>query len=157
MSIKSGRKLRELLCFVAICGGIFGGCSCVLSVASARDSVLYRVNLHRGELLGWEACRETRPGLFRENEIAVARCVESLAEAEGSFWANLSVRKVMGLYVLAAVGGAAGGYLATYILCSGCAFGVRTVRGWFVLAPASQTPEPAEPAEPILDNPATSA
>lgn len=154
MLVKSGRRLRELLCFLAICGGIFGCCHCVLAVASARDSALYRVNFHRDELLGWGACRETKPGLFRENEIAIARCVQSLAEAEGSFWVNLSIHQLMGLYLLAAVGGAAGGYLTTYVLCSGGLLAVRTVRGWFVLSPASKTPEPAEPA---LDNPATSA
>ena len=154
MLVKSGRRLREFLCFLTICGGIFGCCYCVLSVASARDSALYRVNLYRGELLGWEACRESGPDLFRENEIAVARCVESLAEAEGSFWANLSIRRLMGLYLLAAVGGAAGGYLAAYVLCSGGALAVRRVRGWFVLSPVPKTPDQAEP---VPDNPATSA
>ena len=154
MLIRPGQRLHELLLFLAVCGAIFGCSYSVLSVASARDSALYKVNLYKGELLGWEACREAKPGLFRENEIAIARCVKSLVEAQDNFWADLSVRQLTGLYFLAAAGGAAGGYLATYALLRGGTIAVRRVRGWFVFSPAPKTPDRAAPA---LDNPASSA
>lgn len=121
--MKQNIRLRELAFFLAMCGGVFCACFCVLSVANDRHSALYRVDMHKSELRGWEACRETKPALFRENEGVVSRCAKSLAEAEGSFWVKLSPRQLVGLYVLGGLGGALGGYLAVWVVgrCLGLA------------------------------------
>jgi hypothetical protein len=121
--MKPNRRLRDVVFFMALCSGVFCACFCVLSVANERHSALYMVDMHKSELRGWEACRETKPALFRENEGVVGRCAKSLAEAEGSFWVKLSPRQLVGLYVLGGFGGAVGGYLAVWVVgrCLGLA------------------------------------
>ena len=92
--MKTNHTWHDLTLLLAICVGVFFACFCVLAVADKRETAQYRVNMYKHDLQGWEACRRTKPALFRENEEAISHCVTSLAEAQASFWVNLPPRQL---------------------------------------------------------------
>lgn len=113
--MKPGMKLREFTFYLAICGGVFTACFCVLWIVNERDAAMYRLDMYKSDLQGWEACRETQPELLKTNETAVNHCVKSFAEAEGSFWVRLAPRELAALYVLAGPGVAIAGCLVVWL------------------------------------------
>ena len=108
------RRLRDITLWVAVTAGIICACFCILTVADKYYSAHQKLDMYRQSLHGWEACRKTSPAFYRANTDAVNYCLKNLSEAQGDFWANLPIGQLAGMYVLAGIGGAAGGYLATW-------------------------------------------
>jgi len=79
-------------------------------------SARYKLDTHSQEFQGWEACRQTKPAYYEANAEAVNNCVESLEEAKDNFWVKLPKAQLIGLFVLAGLGSATGGFLATWAI-----------------------------------------
>jgi hypothetical protein len=80
-----------------------------------------KLKMYNREFQGWEACRHTEPAYFKANEEAVSSCLKNLEEARGNFWAKLPKNKVIGLFVLACMGSAIGGYFVVWTVWCVCA------------------------------------
>jgi hypothetical protein len=85
-------------------------------MADGYFSARYKLNTHSQEFQGWEACRQTKPTYYEANAEAVNACVESLEEAKDNFWVKLPKAQLIGLFVLAGLGSATGGFLATWAI-----------------------------------------
>jgi hypothetical protein len=85
-----------------------------------------KMDIYNKELQGWQACRQTEPTYFKANEEAVSSCLKNLEEAKDNFWVKLPKNKAIGLFVLAGLGSAIGGYLvvwSVWFVCLGiCRF-----------------------------------
>ena len=125
--MKPNRKCYNLTFILAICAGVFCASYCVLSVANERGTALYRVNMHKNDVQGWEACRKTQPALFRENQEAVTHSLKSLEEAQASFWAGIPTRELIGLYIAGAVAGTFAGFVAALVLAKSTALAARAL------------------------------
>jgi hypothetical protein len=112
MNLKS--RWHELALFLAIAGGIFCACYCVLAMANNYYVARYNLDIYTQDLQGWDACRQTEPGYYKANAEVVGSCLKKLDSARENFWLNLSRVQLAGLFVLAGSGGAAGGYLSTW-------------------------------------------
>ncbi|MCJ7673619.1 MAG: hypothetical protein MUO33_00530 [Sedimentisphaerales bacterium] len=112
MNVKS--RWREITLFLAIAAGIFCACYCVLSMANNYYVARYNLDIYTQDLQGWDACRQTEPGYYRANAEVVNSCLKNLGAARENFWVNLPTGQLVGLFVLAGLGGAAGGYLSTW-------------------------------------------
>jgi len=109
-------RLRSVTLFLAICASVFSACFCVLLMADDYYSARYKLDTHSQEFQGWEACRQTKPTYFEANAEAVNTCLESLEEAQDNFWVKLPKAQLIGLFVLAGLGSATGGFLATWAI-----------------------------------------
>jgi hypothetical protein len=105
---------RRITVLLALAAGVFCACFCVLSVADKAHDAQYRLSIYKEELQGWEACRSTKPAFYRANLETVSNCLNSLSKAQEDFWVSVPKRELIGLYILAGMGGLAGGYLATW-------------------------------------------
>jgi hypothetical protein len=108
--------LRSVTLFLAICVSVFSASFCVLLMADAYHSARYKLDTHSQELQGWEACRQTKPAYYEANAEAVNTCRKSLEEAKDNFWVKLPKAQSIGLFVLAGLGSATGGFLATWAI-----------------------------------------
>ncbi len=79
-------------------------------------SARYKLDTHSQEFQGWEACRQTKPAYYEANAEAVNACLESLEEAQDNFWVKLPKAQLIGLFVLAGLGSATGGFLVTWAI-----------------------------------------
>lgn len=107
-------RLRSVTWFLAICASVLSACFCVLLMADDYYSARYKLDTHSQEFQGWEACRQTEPTYFEANAEAVSACLKSLEEAQDNFWVKLPKAQLIGLFVLAGLGSATGGFLATW-------------------------------------------
>jgi len=112
MNVKG--RWREITLFLAIAAGIFCACYCVLSMANSYYVARYNLDIYTQDLQGWDACRQTEPGYYRANAEVVNSCLKNLGAARENFWVNLPTGQLVGLFVLAGLGGAAGGYLSIW-------------------------------------------
>lgn len=108
--------LLSIALFLAICASILSTCFCVLLMADDYFSARYKLDTHSQEFQGWEACRQTKPAYYEANAEAVNTCRKSLEEAKDNFWVKLPKAQLMGLFVLAGLGSATGGFLATWAI-----------------------------------------
>jgi hypothetical protein len=108
--------LRSVTLFLAICVSVFSACFCVLLMADDYHSARYKLDAHSQEFQGWEACRQTKPAYYETNAEAVNTCRKSLEEAKDNFWVKLPKAQSIGLFVLAGLGSATGGFLATWAI-----------------------------------------
>lgn len=107
-------KLRGVRSFLAICVSVVSACVCVLLISGEYHSAHFTMDTYDRELQGWEACRQTNPAYFKANEQAVNSCLISINEARDNFWVKLPKAHLIGLFVLAGLVSAAGGYLITW-------------------------------------------
>lgn len=114
--MKRKSRLRSAILSLAICAGIFCAWSCVLLMFGEYNSARHKLDVHRQELQAWEACRQTKPSYFRSNSEAVSSCLKNYNEARDNPWMSLPKERLIGLFVLAALGSAAVGCLATWIV-----------------------------------------
>jgi hypothetical protein len=143
--MKTSRTWRDITLFLAVCAGVFCACFAVVSVANEHHTARYRVDMHKSDLAGWEACRQTDPNLFRENEQAVSRCAKSLAKAEDSFWARLSTQKLIAIYAVAGFVGAVVGFAAIWLTARSIAMALTPLT-------RPQTNSPCAGNRPIPNN-----
>ena len=113
---RSKSRSREATLFLAIAAGIFCACYCILSMANNYYVARYNLDAYAQDAQGWDACRQTEPGYYRANTDAVNSCLKNLDTARENFWVNLSTVQLAGLFVLAGLGGAAGGYLSIWAI-----------------------------------------
>jgi hypothetical protein len=73
----------------------------------------YNLDIYTQDLQGWDACRQTEPDYYKANADAINSCLKNLDSARENFWLNLTMSQLAVLFVLAGLGGAAGGYLST--------------------------------------------
>lgn len=109
-------KLRRAVFSLAICVGIFCAWCCVLLMAGEYNSASHKLDVHKQEVQGWEACRLTKPSYFRSNAEVVSSCLKNFNQAKNNFWLGLSKGQLVGLFALAALGSAVAGGLATWIV-----------------------------------------
>lgn len=118
--------------FLALVVAVSCASYCVLSVADRYYRAHSKVHMYEDELQGWDACRRTRPTVFTANAEAVSYCIDNLSKARENFWVGLPKGQVLGLYALAALGGAAGGCLATWVfLIFGASVIYKSIRSLF--------------------------
>ncbi len=106
--------LRKITLFLSICVSVFSACFCVLLMAGEYYTARNKLDIYNTEFQGWEACRQTEPTYFKSNAEAVSSCLNNLEEAKGNFWVTHSKNQIIGLFVLAGLGSAIGGYLAVW-------------------------------------------
>ncbi len=114
--MKRKDKLRGITFFLAISAGVFSSSFCILLMAGEYHSARYRLNTHNREYEGWEACKQTEPTYFEENTEALNSCIQSLNEARANFWVKIPKIQLAGLFVLAGLSSAIGGFLAAWLV-----------------------------------------
>ena len=114
--MKRKGRLRGVTFFLAICAGVFSASFCVLLMAEEYHSARYKLDKYNLEFQGWEACKETKPAYYKANAEAVTSCLKTLGEAKDNFWVKLPKAQLAGLFALAALSSAAGGYLAARLV-----------------------------------------
>jgi len=108
--------LRNVTLFLAICASVLSACFCVLLMADDYFSARYKLDTLSKEFQGWEAFRQTKPAYYEANAEAVNTCLESLEDAKDNFWVKLPKTQSIGLLVLAGLGSATCGFLATWAI-----------------------------------------
>ena len=131
--MKNKNKLRGITSFLAICTSVVSACICVLLISGEYHMAQFKLDTHNRELEGWQACRQTNPEYFKANEKAVNSCLVSIDEAQKNFWVKLPKAQLAGLFVLAALASASGGYLATWILIGLVGLSTYKFIRWLVL------------------------
>lgn len=131
MSPKS--RWCQVTLFLAITAGVFCACFCVLSMANNYYVARYNLDLYTQDLQGWEACRKTEPSYYRANAEAIGSCLKNLDAARENFWVNLPTVQLVGLFVLAGLGGAAGGYLSAWAVVWFCVSAIGKFISWMGL------------------------
>jgi hypothetical protein len=106
--------LRSITLFLSICVSVFSACFCVLLMADDYYTARNKLAIYSTEFEGWEACRQTEPTYFEANAEAVSICLSNLEEAKGNFWVTHSKKQIVGLFILAGLGSAIGGYLSVW-------------------------------------------
>jgi hypothetical protein len=84
------------------------------------------------ELQGWQACRQTNPDYFKANEQAFNSCLASIDLVRDNFWVKLPKTHLIGLFVLAALVSASGGYIITWAVLWFISFGIFKFIRFFV-------------------------
>jgi len=130
--------LRSITLFLSICISVFSACFCVLLMAGEYYTARHKLDIYNKEYEGWEACRQTEPTYFKSNAEAVSSCLKNLEEAKGNFWVTLPKNQTIGLFVLAGLGSAIGGYLAVWFVWFGGTGVYRFIR-WVKLCWQSKT------------------
>ena len=130
--------LRSMTLFLSICVSVFSACFCVLLMAGEYYTARNKLDVHNKEFQGWEACRQTEPNYFKANAETVSICLNNLEEAQSNFWVTLPKNKIIGLFVLAGLGSAIGGYLAVWSVWFGGTGVYRFIR-WVKLCWQSKT------------------
>jgi len=120
--------LRSVTLFLSICVSVCSACFCVLLMAGEYYPARNKMNIYNKEFQGWEACRQTKPTYFKANEEAVSSCLKNLEEAKDNFWVKLPKNKAIGLFVLAGLGSAIGGYLVVWSVWFVCLGIYRFIR-----------------------------
>jgi len=131
MKRKSG--LRGVAFLLAICASVFSACLCVLLMAGEYHSAQYNFDIHKRDIEGWEAFRQTKHAYFKANEEAVSSCLKSFEEARGNFWVRLPKVQLAGLFVLAGLGSAIGGYVVTWSVIWFSCLGIYRFFRWLAL------------------------
>ena len=106
--------LRSIVLFLSMCVSVFSACFCVLSMAGDYYTAKNKLYIYTNESEGWEACRQTEPTYYNANAEAVKSCQENLEKAKNNFWVTLPKNKLTGLFAVAGLGSAVGGYLAVW-------------------------------------------
>jgi hypothetical protein len=114
--MKRKDKLRGITFFLAISAGVFSSSFCVLLMAEEYQSARYELDRYNLEFQGWEACQQTKPAYFKDNAEAVSSCLKSLDQARSNFWVQLTILQLAGLFVLAGLSSAIGGFLAAWLV-----------------------------------------
>lgn len=114
--MKRKGKLRGITFFLAISAGVFSSSFCVLLMAEEYQSARYELDRYNLEFQGWEACQQTKPAYFKDNAEAVSSCLKSLDQARSNFWVQLTILQLVGLFVLAGLSSAIGGFLAAWLV-----------------------------------------
>lgn len=114
--MKLNGKLRGVVFFLAICASVFSSSFCILLMAGEYHSARYSLDMHSREFQGWQAFKQTEPAYFKANAEAITSCVKALNEARDNFWVKIPKVQLAGLFLLAGVGSAIGGYSATWIV-----------------------------------------
>jgi Flp pilus assembly protein TadB len=128
--MKRKGRLRGAIFSLAVCTGIFCAWCCVLLMVGEYNSARHKLNVHKEEVQAWEACRQTRPSYFRENSEAVSSSLKNYNEARNNPWMSLPKERLIGIFVLAALGSAVVGSLVSWIVLSiVCLVIYRFVRG----------------------------
>jgi hypothetical protein len=122
--MKNKSKSRNVLSILAICASVVSACTCVLLLSGDYHTAQFKMDTYSRELEGWEACRRTNLDYYKANEKAVNSCMASLDEARDDFWVKLSKPKLAGIFVLATLVSASGGYLVTWALLWFISFGI---------------------------------
>ncbi len=135
-------KIRSAVFSLAVCAGIFCAWCCVLLMSGEYYSARRKLNVSKQELQTWEACRNTKPSYFKSNAEAVSTCLKNFNEARDNRWISLPKEQLIGLFVLAAVGSAVGGGLATWavvwLICLSVYKFVRLLASCFLRHPGRQ-------------------
>ncbi len=114
--MKRKDKLRGITFFLAISVGVFSSSFCVLLMAGEYQSARYELDRYNLEFQGWEACKQTKPAYFKDNAEAVSSCLKSLDQARSNFWVKIPKTQLAGLFVLAVLSSAIGGFLAAWLV-----------------------------------------
>ena len=118
--MKQRDGMRIIRLFLSICVSVFTACFCVLLMADEYYTAQNKLNMYNREFQGWEACRQTEPNYFRANEEAVSSCQKNLDAAKDNYWVKLPKNKLIGLFILAGLGSAVGGYLVVWCVWFVC-------------------------------------
>ncbi len=145
-------RLRGITFFLAICASVFSVSFCVLLMAGEYQSARYNLEIHNREFQGWAACQQTKPTYFKANAEAVSSCLKNLDEARGNFWVKLPKAQLAGLFVLAGLGSATGGYVAIWLVVWFGGLGIYRFIRWLALCfrRHSKRKEPLALGEKIL-------
>jgi len=108
--------VRSITFFLAVCASVFSASFCVLLMAEEYRSARYKLDRYNLEFQGWEACQQTKPAYFKDNAEAVSSCLKSLDQARANFWVQLTILQLVGLFVLAGLSSAIGGFLAAWLV-----------------------------------------
>lgn len=114
--MKNKDKLRGTTFFLAVCASVFSASFCVLLMAEEYQSARYKLDRYNLEFQGWEACQQTKPAYFKDNAEAVSSCLKSLDQARSNFWVKIPKIQLAGLFVLAVLSSAIGGFLAAWLV-----------------------------------------
>jgi hypothetical protein len=138
------RELRGVTLVLAISTSVVSACVCVLLMAGEYHSARFKRDAHVREYQGWLAFRQINPAYYADNKEAVSSCLKSLDEARDNFWLQRSTVELGGLFIIAGLGSAAGGYLVTWGLLWSIGMGIERFMRWLSLR---SPPKPKEPLD----------
>lgn len=138
------RGLRSIPLFVAVSASVILTCISVLLMAGEYHSARFNLDTYDREYQGWQACRQMKPAYYEDNKEAVSSCLTSLEAARDNFWVKRSMGELAGLFIIAGLGSAAGGYLAIWGLILLIGVGFHKLVRWLSLR---SPPKPGKPLE----------
>jgi len=138
------RGLRGIPLIVAISASVILACISVLLMAGEYHSARFNLETYDREYQGWQAFRQMKPAYYEDNKEAVGACLTSLDAARDNFWVKRSMRELVGLFILAGLGSAAGGFLAIWGLILLIGMGFHKLGRWLSLRSG---PKPGRPLE----------
>jgi hypothetical protein len=148
------RGLRGIPLFVAISASVIFACISVLLVAGEYHSARFNLDTYDREYQGWRACRQMNPAYYEDNKEAVSSCLTSLEAARDNFWLQRPMVELVGLFIIAGLGSAAGGYLGSWgvILLIGAGY-QKSIRRLSLRSPSKpESPERPLECEPPLQS-----
>ncbi|MHC4679781.1 MAG: hypothetical protein ACYTEK_13880 [Planctomycetota bacterium] len=131
--MKTKSKLRGLTFFLATSASVACACVCVLLIAGEYHSARFNLDTQDREYQGWQAFQKTNPAYFEANKEAASSCATNLNEARDNFWVKLPKTHLIGLFVAAGLGSAAGAYLATWTVVWLVGTGLSRFARWLSL------------------------
>jgi len=138
------RELRGVTHFLAISASVVSACVCVLLTVGEWHEARSNLNTHDREYQGWQAFRQTNAAYYDDNKEAVSSCLTSLKAAQDNFWLQRSTVELGGLFIVAGLGSAAGGYLVTWGLLWFIGMGIQRFMRWLSLR---SRPKPKRPLD----------
>jgi hypothetical protein len=138
------RGLRGVTLFLAISASVVSACISVLLMAGEYHSARFNLDTYDREYQGWEACRLTNPAYYADNKEAVSSCLTSLKAARDNFWLRRSTIQLAGMFIIAGLSSAAGGYVTAWGLVRLVGMGFHGFVRWLSLR---FSPRPKKPLD----------
>jgi hypothetical protein len=127
--MKRKSELRNIKFSLPKCAGVISAVVCILLIAEQCNTARSRLDICNKEVQGWEACRQTNPSYFRASKEAVSRSEKNFDAARDNFWVKLPRAHLAGFFILAGLGSATVGYLATWVVLWFGGLGIRRFYG----------------------------
>lgn len=146
------RGLHGITLFLAIGASVVLACVSVLLMAGEYQSARFDMDTHVREYQGWQAFRQTNPAYYEDNKEAVSACMKSLEAAQDNFWLQRSKAELVGMFIIAGLGSAIGGYLAIWALVGVIGIGLQKVVKRLSLRSPPKQRRPLDSPPPLQSN-----
>lgn len=142
------RELHGITLLLAISASIVSACVCVLLMTEDYHSAQFNLDSYDREYQGWQAFSLTNPAYYADNKEAVSSCKKSLEAARDNFWLKRSKSELAGMFIIAGLSSAVGGYVVAWGLV--CLVGM-SFHGFVRWLSLRFSPRPKRPPDSRVD------